>query len=370
MNNGDSAISDAFSRENSAGPEAARGQTDYVRLLREHNESAATLYAKVSGDHCVEVLVPFKGVRCAHYGFGKNKLDDFIMFRDGAVSELKPIRQADSGDAYEAVKLFEVLQPWSNKEFALSVAPAGSGFNHQWLPEHNRTGTVFAISQRILFDDTAITDWSAEPSFRKVRSVRIEQRMLGIHPDDVSSPLAEIDCLQTVDRNGVSVRSAVRWLRPVSVGSGYGMMFPVVGPFAGTLVTGLGYAYEATATDNSRTDLLDDDRAVSYAYLRRTDSAEETAGAADTVVAMTMQNIVSTLRHGQEGRRKDKPVVWLQHRNAAIQKLYPHVFDHYVAQAGETYEAAGVYFIGELPDAQKLAAPGNGNAAQAPVRQA
>ncbi|GAA3405588.1 hypothetical protein ACFFNY_29495 [Paenibacillus hodogayensis] len=353
MNNSDlTTRSFSTAEAKSALSATASEQTDFVRLLREHNESAATLYAKVSGDRCIEVLVPFKGKRCAHYGFGKDKHDDFILFRDGAVSELEADSTPAGGEEYLAHKKFEVLQSWSNKEFALSVSPAGSGFKHQWLPEHNRTGTVFAGSQHIWFDDTEITDWSAEPSFRKVLSVRIEQRMMARHPDEPSSPLAEIDCWHTIDRNGVSVRSEIRWLRPVSIAAGYGMMFPVDGSFPRSLVTGLGYTYEATATDNSSTDLIDDDRSRSYAYLHRA-AGTETAdrSAADIVVAMNVDDIAATFRYGQEGRRNNKPMVWLQHRNASIQKLYPHVYEHYTANSGETYEASGVYFIGELPQA-------------------
>jgi len=356
VNNSDTADRRASSRETAPAHATISEQTDFVRLLREHNENAVTLYAKVSGDRCVEVLVPFKGNRCAHYGFGKNKNDDFILFRDGAVSDLETISLPAGGEEYVARKRFEALQPWSNKEFAICVSPAESGFKPQWLPEHNRTGTVFAVSQHIWFDDTEMTDWSAEQSFRKVRSVRIVQRMIGRHTDDPSSPVAEIDCSHTIDANGVAVQSAIHWLRPVTVSAGYGMMFPVVGSFPGTLVTGLGHAYEATATDNSHTDLIDDDRSLSYAYLRRAADADMTdRAAADTVVAMTIGDIAATFRYGCEGRRKGKPLVWLQHRNAAIQKLYPQVYEHYTVRAGETYEASGVYFIGELPDARQLA---------------
>lgn len=347
------------SRPSSAAAErAAEGtnhdqQTDFVQLLRDHSDCPDTLYAKITGDRQLEALVPYKGTRCAHYGFGKNVHDDFILFRGGAISELvtEPADQPAVPQRFKAVKRYDVLQSWSNKEYALCVSPDGSGHPYQWLPEHNRTGTVFAVSQQAYIDDEEITDWSAQDSFRPVQSVRIVQRMLGIHPDDRSHPLAEIDCTHTVDRRGVTVRSKIIWLYPVSIGSGYGMMFPIDGSFAYKLITSLGHSYDATATDRSRTNLLDDDRAVSYAFLHRPDAEE---GKSNTIAAMTMHNIASTLRYGQEGRRQNNSVVWLEHRNEQIQKLYPQVFDRYTAQAGDYYEAAGVYFIGELPDSHQL----------------
>lgn len=329
---------------------AANEQTDYVRLLREHNDVPDSLYAKVTGDRNAEVLVPFKGNRCAHYGFGKNRNDDFILFRNGAVSVLEPVALSTGGQGFAAVKRFDVLMPWSNKEYAICVSPAESGYKHQWLPEHNQVGTVFAGSQRLYFDDTEITDWTPDEAFRPVQSVRIEQRMLGIHPDDPSAPIAEIDCSHTVDRNGVHVRSAIRWLRPVSIAAGYGMMFPVVGSFVDKLATGFGHLYEATSTDRSKTNLIEDDRSASYAFIHTPEGSD---GQHETIAAMNVRDIAATFRYGQEGRRRNNSVVWIEHRNEAIQKLYPQVYDNHTVHPGETYEASGTYFIGELPAAKQ-----------------
>lgn len=329
---------------------AEPAQTDFVRLLKEHNDRPETLYAKVTGDRSAEVLVPFKGNRCAHYGFGKNRNDDFILFRDGAVSDLEPLASPNGEPGFVAVKRFAVLQPWSNKEYAICVSPADSGHKHQWLPEHNRVGTVFAVSQRIFFDGIEHADWREDATFRPVKSVRIEQRMLGIHPDEPDSPLAEIDCTHTVDADGVSVHSAIRWLRPVSIAAGYGMMFPTVGEFIDKLVTGCGRVYEATATDRSRTNLIEDDRAESYAVVHTPEGAD---GQHDTIAAMTIGHIADTLRWGQAGRRRNNSVVWLEHRNESIQKLYPQVYDNHTVQPGETYEASGTYCIGEWPASKR-----------------
>lgn len=325
-------------------------QTDFVQLLKEHNDIPDTLFAKVTGDRIVEVLVPFKGSRCAHYGFGKNRNDDFILFRNGAVSDLEQVALSAGGHGFAAVKRFEVLQPWSNKEYAICVSPADSGCKHQWLPEHNQVGTVFAISQRIFIDDDENADWTKDEAFRPVQSVRIEQRMLGVHPDEPSAPLAEIDCTHTVDRNGVSVHTAIRWLRPVSIAAGYGMMFPAVGTFIDKLATGLGHVYEATATDRSKTNLIEDDRSSSYAVVHTPVGPD---GQHDTIAAMTVRDIAATFRYGQAGRRRNDSIVWLEHRNESIQKLYPQVYDNHTVQPGETYEASGTYFIGELPAAKR-----------------
>ncbi|PYI55118.1 hypothetical protein [Paenibacillus flagellatus] len=465
-------------------------QPDYVRLLREHNETATTLYARVTGNRKVEAFIPFKGSRCAQYAFEKDPNDDFIKLMGGSVAVLetsyapagavdyasktgtwvtgfppndyttqvgatftfafdgtgfdfqhftdarggvwsfavdgvavatvsthidavpaselrvnygvRPVvrglangthtvvatfqgddpSHAPSGGAgtsrgwvrnaanlatkedknrtallYGAsqsllpTKKFDALHSWSNKEFALNVAPAGSGLAPQWLPEHVNVATVFAVSQRIYFDDDEITDWTPDSTVRPVKSVKIVQQLLGKHPGDPTNPLAEIDCVHTVSAHGVSVKSKIKWLRPVTIAAGYGMMFPVFGPFAAKLATSAGGSYEATATDGSKTDMAENDRSLSYAYVHGSSGTE---GEPDTVVAMTVHDIAKTFRYGLPGRRAAGSVVWLQHRDASMQKLYPQVFEAHTAADGETYEASGTYFIGELPLAYRL----------------
>ncbi|WP_405451220.1 hypothetical protein [Paenibacillus sp. HJGM_3] len=466
-------------------------QVDYVQLLREHNETAVTLYAKVTGNRSVEALIPFKGKRCAHYAFIKDTNDDFIKMQYGAVSDLdiqymrmnaldyasktgtwvtgfppndyttqvgatftftfegtgfnfqhftdtrggvwqlsvdgvvaasvsthidavpadqkftgnyasRPVARGlangmhtvvgtfqgdDPGhppsggpgtsrgwvrnaasyssqdDKYRTaiiygesqtltpVKRFDVLHSWSNKEFALNMTPANSGLPYHFLPEHVNVGTVFAVSQRVYFDDAEIVDWTPDASVRPVKSVKIVQQLLGRHPGDPSNPVAEIQCVHTVSALGVSIKARVKWLRPVTILAGYGMMFPVVGSFADKFITSFGNVYAATATDGSKTDLAENDQAVSYAYIH---NASGTSGEPDTVVAMTIQDIAKTLRQGMPGQRSTGSVVWLQHRDATMQKLYPQPFEQYTAAAGETYEAGGTFFIGELPLAHQL----------------
>ncbi|WP_409340467.1 hypothetical protein [Paenibacillus sp. MBLB4367] len=95
----------------------------------------------------------------------------------------------------------------------------------------------------------------------------------------------------------------------------------------------------------STTNLIEDDQAVSYAFLNTNGGNHNES---DTVVAMTFQNICRTFRHGEAGRRSQGSIVWLQHRTTEMQKLYPQVFENYAAQAGDTYEIGGNFYIGEL----------------------
>lgn len=467
----------------------AHPQSDFVGLLQSHNETATVLYAKATGDRMLEVLVPFKGKRCAHYTFGKDLNDDYIRLLGGAVSLLdqtdfrisaldynsktgvwvtgyppneyttetgttfsfsfhgtgfdfqhyadtrggvwefavdgavmaavsthldavpagqlssfigkRPIARglangvhsvvatfkgddpehapssgagtargwvrnaanySSSADTYRTAiiygeqqlnpdKLFDVLHPLSNKEFAIRVSPAGSGYTAHWLPEHSGVGTVFAVSQRVYFDDEEITDWTPDAAVRPVRSVKIVQRLVGKHPSDPGSPVAEIDSVHTVSASGAAVKTKIKWLRAVTISAGYGMMFPAAGAFARTFATSLGGVYDASATDGSKTDLAENDQAASYAFVHDDSGVN---GESDTVVAMTVHDIAKTFRYEQPGRWSSGSVVWLQHRDTNVQKLYPHVYDRHTVPAGETYEAGGVYVIGELPLASRF----------------
>lgn len=336
-NTGDAGLTGA-----AAEAEHPNKQVDYVKLLKDHNETPTTIYAKVTGNRQLEVLIPFRGKRCAHYAFRKDPSDDFIKLENGAVSILQPVQTG----GFNPVKQFEVLHSWSVKEFALFMTPTGSGLNSQWLPEHNNVGTTYAVRQEVFLDDTVIASWTPDSAVREVKSVKIVQQLLGKHPSDPSNPVADIYCVHSVNANGVSVKAKIKWLRPVTIALGYGMMFPVVQSFANKMITSFGNMYDATVTDGSTTNLIENDQAVSYAFLNTNGGTNYES---DTVAAMTIQNICRTFRHGEAGRRSQGSIVWLQHRTTEMQKLYPQVFENYAAQAGDTYEIGGTFYIGELP---------------------
>lgn len=310
---------------------------DFVQSLQEHNETAGPLYARVTGDRRIEVLIPFNGGRYAHYSFLKDDKDDFIKLQNGAVSVL---------EQGSIVKLFDTLQPWSNKEFALNVLPEGAARKAEWIPEHSGVGTAFAESQRISFDSTEITDWTPGKPLQAVGAVKIEQRLKAIFPDDPVHPVADIESLFTADKDGVSIQVKITWLQNATVTAGYGMMFPALSSFAGKLVTSYGNVYDATATDGSVTNLIEDDRASSYAFVPTSGGGNGESG---VMVAMNVDDIAKTFRYGEAGRRAAGPIVWLQHRDQTMQKLYPHVYHNHPVKPGDTYEVAGRFFIGEMP---------------------
>ncbi|MGQ3740650.1 hypothetical protein, partial [Bacillus sp. Fil] len=147
-----------------------------------------------------------------------------------------------------------------------------------------------------------------------------------------------------VTNQGVTFDIKVKWLQDTFIEDGYIAMLPGSRPFVEKLVDATGKSLDTVATDNSFNDVVNGEKITSYAMLN-------TSGT-DYVVAMKINNVNTTLRKGQEGGRK--PLVWLQHRDATLQKLYPQVYKNCVVKANDTHQFSATYFVGELPLAAQL----------------
>ncbi|CEG23121.1 hypothetical protein BN1080_02065 [Planococcus massiliensis] len=248
----------------------------------------------------------------------------------------------EEGTTILNTKKFDVLRDNSNKEFAVRVKPNGTSLTTEFVPGHVTTATAFALDQRILFDGIEMKDWTPD-AFKEVQSVQIIQKMKGIHPQDTANPLMEIYSTHTVTSKGVSVKIKIKFLRELFCSTGYGMMFPVKNSFANKLHTSLGNTYLTEKTDGSITNLVEDDKAISYLYLNE----KGVSGERDIVAAMTIQNPFESFRLGKTDRAN--PVVWLQHRDTDIQKLYTQPYFNAVIPSGDTFEVGGNFFIGSLP---------------------
>lgn len=253
-------------------------------------------------------------------------------------------------DALNYTKLFDVTAVNSNREFAIRVTPYGSGYTAQWFPEHNGKGTVFATSQKVYFDDVEVTSWTADTGFKEVKVIKVIQKMVAKHPDDLNTSLCEIYSLHTVSASGVAVKVKIKWLVKSIITNGYVMMFPCATSFANQLLTSYGNRYAAIREDGGFTDLTDGDKTISFAFINNT----ATDGKENIIAAMTIQNVSKTFRQNEAEKRS--PLLWLEHREPALglQKLYPQVFNMTNVDVGDTHEIGGSYFIGELPMANEL----------------
>lgn len=246
-------------------------------------------------------------------------------------------------DLLNPVKEIDLLVPFSNKEFAFRMKPNGSSVNAEWIPEHS-AATVFKVSQKMYIDNQEITSWIADTTVKEAQMVRVVQAMKGFHPSDLTTALCEIYSVHTVAHKGVTFDIKIKWLKDTFIEDGYIAMLPGSRPFVEKLVDATGKSLDTVATDNSFHDVVNGEKITSYAMLNTT--------GIDYVVAMKINHIPASLRKGQTGRRH--PLVWLQHRGATLQKLYPQVYKNCVAKANETHSFSATYSIGELPLAAQL----------------
>ncbi|WP_459503086.1 BppU family phage baseplate upper protein [Bacillus sp. C1] len=246
-------------------------------------------------------------------------------------------------DLLNPVKEIDLLVPFSNKEFAFRIKPNGSAVNAEWIPEHS-AATVFKTNQKIYVDDKEITSWTADTTVKEAQIVRAVQSMKGFHPGDLTNALCEIYSVHTITTQGATFDIKVKWLKDTFIEDGYIAMLPGSRPFVDKLLDANGKSLDTIATDNSFNDIVNGEKITSYAMLNTTGT--------DYVAAMKINNINTSLRKGQAGLRD--PLVWLQHRDATLQKLYPQVYKNCVVKAGETHQFSATYYVGELPLAAQI----------------
>ena len=241
---------------------------------------------------------------------------------------------------------FDILNLNSNKEFAIATVPTGK--SGEWIPEHGGKGTAFAVKQEIYFDNKLVTDWTGDNFMKEVQSVKVIQDMKGYHSTDTTkqSPLCDITTIHTFNSEGVSIQGKLKFLVPLRVTAGYVMMFPVYPDFAQKLITNNGYTYASTKTDGSSTNIVGEP--TSFAFVNENGTKEKK----DMVVAMTILNPHRTLRKGESNRRS--PLMFLDHRDSTIQKLYPMIIEERTFETGESFTFGGIFHIGEFPFAAKL----------------
>lgn len=454
-------------------------QRDFIELLRNHNTSS-NMYTRIVGDRTLDILIPLRGNKVAHYTLRKDTKDDYVKLEDCAISNLSVVAQkvhainykSDTGamqkanppnyytttvgdtftftfdgtgfdfqhftdnrgglwefkvdgtvvktisthihavptnelkvnygirpvarglakgthtviatfkgddpanapasgantargwvkndtgyaqaaeahkttllydDLLHPVKEIDLLVPFSNKEFAFRMKPNGSSVNAEWIPEHS-AATVFKTTQKMYVDDKEIISWAADATVKEVQMVRVVQSMKGFHPSDLTNALCEIYSVHTVTNQGVTFDIKIKWLKDTFIEDGYIAMLPGSRPFVEKLVDATGQSLDTIASDNSFNDIPNGEKIMSYAMFNTTGT--------DYVVAMKINHIHASLRKGQTGRRH--PLVWLQHRDATLQKLYPQVYKNCVAKANETHSFSATYSIGELPLAAQL----------------
>lgn len=312
-------------------------QTDFVSLLKKHNQTNQPLKAKVIGDRVFWVYQPISNGRYVGHHFVKNTNDDFVVYASAAIGKFV-------GDVFQVE---QYMMAGSNKEFAIRGKPYGSSGDLRWFPEHESFGTTFSIKQSILFDGVEKVGQMTTGPLENVFSVQLIQEMNLIYPSE-SLPTAKLNLITTINSEGVSYTGKIKWLKDTEIERGYVAMLPAVTPPVDTLRTSLGNDYDAALTSGV-TILSEGDSANSYAFFNKNGASPNTS----YVLSQTIHNPDKTLRKGKLGR-KEPNVVWLEHRDVTNQKLYPQVYSNYTAFAEEVLEFGATLYVGILPMSSSL----------------
>jgi hypothetical protein len=158
-------------------------EVDFVKLLRDHNETAPVLYAQVTGNRSVDVLIPFKGKRSAHYSFAKDPNDDFIKLMGGSVSSIET-DYLPSGAVDYASKTGTWVTGFPPNDYATQVGATftltfdGTGFDFQHYTDNR--GGVWEFSVDGTVAATISTHIDAVPSARIVSNVALQPVIRGL----------------------------------------------------------------------------------------------------------------------------------------------------------------------------------------------
>ena len=236
----------------------------------------------------------------------------------------------------------------SNKDFALRIRPKGSAGEYHFIPEHNATGTAFKIEDaKILLDDKPLDILNMQVYIAyKGKNFKIIQSVHGKYPS--GDNLIRIDNIHSISLDGsIRLMGKVEVLKDIEIQDGYFLMLPVSTDVASRLKTSRQNNYPTTKTDGSRTNLTNEkDDTTSFIFTSSTNT--------NLYSAMTVHDPYRSIRVGKPNKYPEGQTAWIEHRNAAMQKLYQSIYRLATITAGTELNYDGSYISGELDNVHNM----------------
>ena len=236
----------------------------------------------------------------------------------------------------------------SNKDFALRIRPKGSAGEYHFIPEHNATGTAFKIEDaKFLLDDKPLDILNMQVSIAyKGKNFKIIQSVHGKYPS--GDNLIRIDNIHSISLDGsIRLMGKVEVLKDIEIQDGYFLMLPVSTDVASRLKTSRQNNYPTTKTDGSRTNLTNEkDDTTSFIFTSSTNT--------NLYSAMTVHDPYRSIRVGKPNKYPEGQTAWIEHRNAAMQKLYQSIYRLATITAGTELNYDGSYISGELDNVHNM----------------
>lgn len=244
----------------------------------------------------------------------------------------------------------DIMVGFSNKEFAFSLRKSGTTQSYQFVPMHNSIGTAFEkepvkfIADSQILSEADISNLTVGEFYECTKFSAI-QSVYGRNPASNSENLVEINANVTISKDGnVEITGKLKPLTNVDIENGYAIMFPMNKSATTKVITSKNNEYPTVLTDGSRTNLnAEGDTTKSLIFV----SSEND----DYVSSLRFNDMKNTLRIGEEKGDVD---MWIEHRDANMQKLYFRQFSNAIMTPAETFKFSATFNCAKVIDVYNL----------------
>ena len=238
-------------------------------------------------------------------------------------------------------RIQELLVPFSNKEFAFRTRKANTSHSSQFVPMHSGIGTAFKKVEPQFIADDNIIDYQNLPlgEFIECNTFSLVQSVYGRNPESADENLMEINTNVSINKSGnVEITGKMQPLTEIDVENGYGIMFPVKKDITTKAISSKGNEYPTIKTDYSSTFMSSEsDTTTSFAFV-----SEENP---DFIASIRFNDIRNTLRTGLD---KGANPLWIEHRDATMQKLYYRPFYNKVLTPSDMFKFSATFNCGKV----------------------
>lgn len=311
-------------------------QEDFIEtLLKYQSIKKMWVVANNFANKNLSFIYELDNGKAIRYLLSKNG-DGFAILKAGQIGDFNSETKAFTNPV-------NYMADASNKEFAFNLKESGSSEAPYFIPMHNQQATAFDRSDtKHILDGVEISNTDLPNGVHKeVTDKYTVIQYVVFYKPNTTTEIGRATVHMVFNSNGrVDINTTFTATLDLTINYGYVNMLPVSSSFGKKMLTSYGSEYPTTATDGTRTNLTEKDLANSYVFIN--DSPTN-----NIAVAMTMQRPKLTMRVGKSGRPNLAPV-WIEHRSAEMQKLYPMPFSNAEMNAGEVYGFGGSYMVASV----------------------
>lgn len=233
-------------------------------------------------------------------------------------------------------KVIDVAYPVSNKEYAIAVRPKDSSISTEFFPYHGvQTSFKGENYVRQLIVDGVDVDLTKKKENIQFKEARLIQKIE--HKLSTDSSI-RMECTFIVTFKDSKVYNDVRfkWVQPSQITSGYVFQMPFDYNWFSSVVVDSIEQVNKSDEFGTQSDFNNDNAKV-YTGFSNNEVGKD----------YIYQCVVN---------KAPMPVdrLWLQHRDARLQKLYPQYYNATIKEAGDIDVFSGYYEIVKIKDANKV----------------